>query len=1241
MDGQGSDPPDEGIEEEEDEGPMEVVAEVLDEADGNEAAGGDEAGGNKAADGDEAGGSVAADGDEAGGNEAADRDGVASDRGAEGSGEKEGESLVMSDPATWEPSKQTMNEDSQHDHMRITAKSEPDQNDVKKIPFQIPPTRFKPDTPAHAKEIFAIIQSAAESNLFQFDVFILNLPIQLNTASKAITMDDLFKRTASDNGNELNRLAFDPSGNQKRLDQEQIKKIRKDGYFEVQSQRYPGRSHVWRLSKFFAKGEKRMVKKFWYDMAAAVKLIMIGCTNRLFTLKPFSIGRGFLSCLKGLYYFIDLAVGIPYRKKDLSEMNSHMSETKLNFILKEIELDEEEIDDWAAFKRSMDFDLRLRRQRTDNSILCAGPKCPTKVMIKEKGLSVNAKLLHPGLLSFFRTHVIQLYRKFVEKNEKAYRSFALKKIQEWEKQELDSDSIVEKVNEELAHKFEIEFKEEVFNPSNWSIESHDVNHYIVKNFGGKTEFEEQVMATLNDYADHQKVAQILADQQREQAKAKDIHVKAVEEHLEKRHQILMKVSTWRRRRMAKEEERYVSNNEEKYHQQTIKQLQAEGFDAAAHLFDVERDFEIQHKASEEKKFKKTAPLRESYIKLKRKIWLPQNWIVTNCWENGGRHYQVEKKYTLKVDRKLPFWRWTAFFIRTWVWMMNMMLYLLLLIPFCSSFSLRALFSPREFLLSGFDHHTGKIIPDEDHRTRTLCSRLYDLWHHVFKYRRKFESGPDTGLLGRNCSRPLNVFWNYFVKGFCGTLILLTLFPVFCVVISFTSLALGLMCPILVPIISLSFSLFQLLIYDFDSPHGKRRILPLFQTYIFVFLCEGIFQMIFAFLAGVVFIPIVALFTFLMGCFWALSRTCWDKCCLYTVLKPRGRVPATDSWVAIRVSGPGLASSFLYQAKPQTILAAIKIQIELDLLEAYEKSTIKEIEKPGKEFDEFFRRLSQPLFSGGSVNPELRELITIKERLLKEELSKKMKARRTKLVRNGIPRDVCRQVKLRADDLHTTTACTSKMLEMLIPYMLKYEAKAGMEAEEEVRKRLFEKRGLKPDDWTMYAQQMLSEVFSPGILTPLEDSDEAFSLDAEMLEFTDIFDWLVTSDDDSFSETLDALKRQSTTSSSAPSLKYNWPPTNSHEMMLCRNSKVSWIRALTVDDIANFFAARLKEVQKGKEVEGEGEGGGEGKERRKEEGEDEADERLREALEERQRMAEMAMREKFDLHDLELGYTVGP
>jgi hypothetical protein len=42
------------------------------------------------------------------------------------------------------------------------------------------------------------------------------------------------------------------------------------------------------------------------------------------------------------------------------------------------------------------------------------------------------------------------------------------------------------------------------------------------------------------------------------------------------------------------------------------------------------------------------------------------------------------------------------------------------------------------------------------------------------------------------------------------------------------------------------------------------------------------------------------------------RLVWDAATFHMLIKKRGRVPASDSFVVKRVAGPGLASNYFYQ-----------------------------------------------------------------------------------------------------------------------------------------------------------------------------------------------------------------------------------------------------------------------------------------------------------------------------------------
>ena len=53
-----------------------------------------------------------------------------------------------------------------------------------------------------------------------------------------------------------------------------------------------------------------------------------------------------------------------------------------------------------------------------------------------------------------------------------------------------------------------------------------------------------------------------------------------------------------------------------------------------------------------------------------------------------------------------------------------------------------------------------------------------------------------------------------------------------------------------------------------------------------------------------------------------------------VIKKRARVPAGDSFIAKRISGPGLASNFFYQIKTEQALVALEARMEMDEILTY-------------------------------------------------------------------------------------------------------------------------------------------------------------------------------------------------------------------------------------------------------------------------------------------------------------------
>ena len=52
--------------------------------------------------------------------------------------------------------------------------------------------------------------------------------------------------------------------------------------------------------------------------------------------------------------------------------------------------------------------------------------------------------------------------------------------------------------------------------------------------------------------------------------------------------------------------------------------------------------------------------------------------------------------------------------------------------------------------------------------------------------------------------------------------------------------------------------------------------------------------------------------FKVACLRKCCRKVWDTVIYFLVLKPRAKVPSHDTFIAVRISGPGLASNYFYQ-----------------------------------------------------------------------------------------------------------------------------------------------------------------------------------------------------------------------------------------------------------------------------------------------------------------------------------------
>ena len=115
-----------------------------------------------------------------------------------------------------------------------------------------------------------------------------------------------------------------------------------------------------------------------------------------------------------------------------------------------------------------------------------------------------------------------------------------------------------------------------------------------------------------------------------------------------------------------------------------------------------------------------------------------------------------------------------------------------------------------------------------------------------------------GFIGKGMTRHLNRIWNYFVKGFLGTTLILFIFPLLCFSVSFTSICFALTAPMWIPCVTTILHLYMMLIYDLDSPNEDRNKYCIFLEAIgYNIIIQGFIQPIFAVIVAAIICPLVA------------------------------------------------------------------------------------------------------------------------------------------------------------------------------------------------------------------------------------------------------------------------------------------------------------------------------------------------------------------------------------------------
>ena len=346
-----------------------------------------------------------------------------------------------------------------------------------------------------------------------------------------------------------------------------------------------------------------------------------------------------------------------------------------------------------------------------------------------------------------------------------------------------------------------------------------------------------------------------------------------------------------------------------------------------------------------------------------------------------------------------------------------------------------------------DEITGEIRPKLHTKVETVISTFLLVLKSIKDDRNSFEAQPDTGFFGKKFTRFCNLLYNYIFKlFFVGFFLVLVCYPVLIVFNVIFSLLLAISACAWMPFLLILVKLWQVFFYDFDNEgchEGYRsntfEILPLFGEFFITFGYNCVFQIFFAIFL-LILKPILFVLIIVFGILRFILRSIYDVFMMLFVLL-FGRVPASDTSIAFKISGPVVSQKYFDKICVLDGLKAYVGALERIELSQYEEEIKRNLKKNYSEVTKFFRNLNMPFGISTNLNhfdeknenfmkkKNFANLMTLKngeEKLLKN-LNGLLDKRRKQLTENSH----LYNVRFNAKDLETLKISCKEVLKTFI------------------------------------------------------------------------------------------------------------------------------------------------------------------------------------------------------------------
>ncbi|XP_037776345.1 uncharacterized protein LOC119573262 isoform X2 [Penaeus monodon] len=927
-------------------------------------------------------------------------------------------------------------------------------------------------------------------------------------------------------------LHRDSQGKRRRLNDYQLETLRRTGEFEVESLHFPGQTHRWQVSGWLQKGSEKAHNSLLDDVALALSLIVVTAKNRVAS-PLFSLSHSLHSLWQGILMLVDLAVGIPWVQAH--NLEARMKEERCSYLVQELTCKDGDVTALCSWM------VQQIKRATREKFQLTGEKQPPVpyIFTTPQGQELDLRLFNRELMKKALPLLVNILEKeargwFLHFREKVVADLKAQNLSEYE---------VEKEGNRLV-------QEEYLGRVYTAILAHPT-------------LQELAPTVPQLLVNHAKGVLLMHRALDEVERIYEEGERSRREELKHTHPIFSRIDPWLSDQLRATHDALTEQHKWRPHEHALALCREN--DLQQHAYFLQRDLAFMREREpvllNELKNLKVAM---RVFQWRAQVWFPSNYIVSRSFQGESEiiptvlassptsittprtdpnHpvYLLEKQLIRTTSTRWPFWRWCNFVHRAWAWTCNALFFFGVWLPLCSPVSLRALLCQDPFM-SDFElsQVNGTVCPSKASLTPTLVSRLRMLWRHISKSRTHFETTPDTGFIGKGVTRHMNRAWNYVMKGIVGTLLLTTVFPLTCLLVSMGSMAIAIAAPFWVPACVLLTHIVCIIIYDLDSPTGMRKWSPVIQAVGLHVIILGILQPVLAFFTATVVCPVFAAIVLLYGLIRRGLRHFWDTVMFHSVIKKRGRIPASDSFLVKRIAGPGLHNNFFYQISCEQALAAFEARLEMDELAVYQRETETIIYKPLVEYTDYVQRCFGP-FSGVIGKTGNYERVEKEVRDLSFTLQEKIDRRRRDLTL-GLPLNVRSKVKLTTRDLKLALKQATILIEDFYPshvlnrivYQLGAEStesdmgavlsqldaihgrnasgpknvgilersinksgsrKSGLhESKFATVEEWWDSKGLAVGDYAGLASLIFTEIFSSDFLTPMEETDTSFQME---------------------------------------------------------------------------------------------------------------------------------------------------